>query len=159
MNLETYNKAMRTLIFDPLDMHNTTFSFQEAYEIGLLSLHAMNAHEEIVVLKQTATTGFNHRVVPYRPAGAAWSTSADMIKYVYNELSGDVAPDGTRLFAGQPLLKRRAPLVKAGANESYLRKQVGRFESDKEIFKKVSAAAPCLILISDSMKHYPKSKN
>lgn len=116
---EAYDRAMQELIFVPLDMQNTTFSFEEAYNQGIASPHALNIDGDIIILEQSTTTGFNHLVMPYRPAGAAWSTSADMIKYVFNELSGGIAPDGTRLFAKEPLLKRREPFVKTGANESY----------------------------------------
>ena len=116
---EAYDKAMQELIFAPLDMQNTTFSFKEAYSQGIASPHALDIDGEIIILEQSTTAGFNHLVMPYRPAGAAWSTSADMIKYVFNELSGGVTPDGTRLFAKEPLLKRREPFVKTGANESY----------------------------------------
>ncbi|MBU3021614.1 serine hydrolase [Aestuariibacter sp. A3R04] len=116
---EAYDRAMQELIFDPLDMHNTTFSFEEAYAIGVATPHELSVNEEIVIIEQSITNGFNHLIVPYRPAGAAWSTSADMIKYVYNELSGGVAPDGTRLFAEAPLMKRREPFVKTGERERY----------------------------------------
>ncbi|MEP1384726.1 MAG: serine hydrolase [Paraglaciecola sp.] len=85
----------------------------------LLPPHGVDLFGKTQIIKQTATDGFNHTVTPYRPAGAAWSSPSDMIKYVYNELSIGLAPDGTRLYAAEPLLKRREPTVATGAESSY----------------------------------------
>ncbi|WP_133471169.1 serine hydrolase domain-containing protein [Paraglaciecola marina] len=114
-----YDKAMDEYIFAPLKMQDTTFSFAEALTGNVASPHGLDLSGNTQLIKQTATDGFNHTVTPYRPAGAAWSSPSDMIKYVYNELSAGLAPDGTRLYAAEPLLKRREPTVATGAESSY----------------------------------------
>lgn len=114
-----YDKAMQEYIFDPLEMDQTTFSFEDALRGNYAKPHALNVSAENKIIEQTTDRGFNHTVVPYRPAGGAWSTPHDMIKYIQNELSEGVAADGTRLFAAEPLLKRREPSVAAGENRFY----------------------------------------
>lgn len=114
-----YDKAMQVYIFDPLNMQRTTFSFEKALSDNAASPHGLNLAGDIQTIEQTETKGFNHTVTPYRPAGAAWSSPSDMIKYVYNELSLGLAPDGTRLYASEAVLKRREPTVSTGAESSY----------------------------------------
>lgn len=114
-----YDKAMQEHIFDPLGMTQTTFSTQEALRGNHATPHEININDDIEIIEQTAGRGFNHTVMPYRPAGGAWSTPHDMIKYVKNELSEGVAADGTRLFAAAPLLKRREPFVATGKDSAY----------------------------------------
>lgn len=114
-----YDKAMQSLIFDPLKMDNTTFSFAEVYQGDFASPHVVDIQGNIEVVEQSAQKGFNHTIVAYRPAGAAWSTPRDMIRYIQNELSQGVAPDGTRLFAAETLLERRKPSVSSGKNRAY----------------------------------------
>ena len=114
-----YDKAMQEYIFNPLAMSSTTLSFNEALDGDFASPHASGLDGAVKLITQTKTTGFNHTVMPYRPAGGAWSSPADMIKYVQNELSQGVASDGKRLFAAEPLLERRKPFVSTGADSSY----------------------------------------
>jgi CubicO group peptidase (beta-lactamase class C family) len=46
-------------------------------------------------------------VYPHRPAGGAWSTTADMARYAQLELAKGVAPDGKRLVSEENLVERR----------------------------------------------------
>ncbi|MBU2917076.1 beta-lactamase family protein [Psychrosphaera sp. F3M07] len=114
-----YDKAMQQYIFDPLQMKHTTFSFAQALANDAASPHGLDLVGNTQLIPQTTTTGFNHTVTPYRPAGAAWSTPSDMIKYVQNELSEGVAPNGKRLFSAESVLKRRESTVATGADTSY----------------------------------------
>ncbi|MFT4939236.1 MAG: CubicO group peptidase (beta-lactamase class C family) [Paraglaciecola sp.] len=114
-----YDKAMQEYIFTPLDMMDTTFSFAKAISGDSASPHGLDFAGNTQLIEQTTTDGFNHTVTPYRPAGAAWSTPSDMIKYVQNELSQGIAPNGDRIFALAPLLQRRKPWVATGPNSSY----------------------------------------
>ena len=57
--------------------------------------------------------------MPYRPAGGAWSSAHDLIKYVQLELARGKLPDGRQLVSEQNLLARRAPGVPTGEDESY----------------------------------------
>jgi CubicO group peptidase (beta-lactamase class C family) len=54
---------------------------------------------------------FNYSIVPYRPAGGAWSSAHDLARYVQLELSEGRLPDGRRLVSAEHLLARRAPTV------------------------------------------------
>lgn len=110
-----FDKAMQTQIFDPLGMRETTFSMKKA----LASNHASPHDLDIDAKPAIAENGFNYGVVPYRPAGGAWSSAHDMIKYVQNEITEGVLPNGKRLVSAKNLLKRREPNVPIGEDAFY----------------------------------------
>lgn len=114
-----YDRAMQEYIFDPLGMHNTTFDFSSAIQGNFASPYGVNLNGELVSIRQTESFGLNHTITALRPAGAAWSTTTDMLKYIQNELDKGVAKNGKRLFAEAPLLARREPSVQTGTNASY----------------------------------------
>ena len=118
-----YDKAMQAYIFTPLGMADTTFDFTAAINGNVAAPHAVDINGQIEIVHQSATKGFNHTVMPYRPAGGAWSTPADMIKYVQNELTQGmgmgIGSDSVRLFDADALLERRKPMVAAGKDETY----------------------------------------
>jgi CubicO group peptidase (beta-lactamase class C family) len=114
-----YDLAMQEYIFDPLGMSNTTFDFTTAINGNVAKPYTTNFDAMVIDLQQTASKGFNHTGTAIRPAGAAWSTPSDMLKYIKNELNAGLAADGKRLFAQGPLLERRVPTVEAGAGETY----------------------------------------
>jgi CubicO group peptidase (beta-lactamase class C family) len=62
---------------------------------------------------------FNRTVYPYRPAGGAFSSAADMARYVQLELSRGLAPDGRRVVSEANLLKRRERGVPVGEDSYY----------------------------------------
>lgn len=116
---EAYDRAMQEYIFDPLQMHNTTFSFANALAGNIAKPYGLDRDFKPVELVHTASQGFNLTVIPYRPSGGAFSSSSDMLKYVANELSAGANSDGKRLFAEGPLLERRVPGVSSGEDEFY----------------------------------------
>jgi hypothetical protein len=61
---------------------------------------------------------FNWSPYPYRPAGAAFSTTADMVRYVQLEL-GKGMLDGKRVVSEANLLERRKPQVRVSDELSY----------------------------------------
>ncbi len=61
----------------------------------------------------------NLSIVPVRPAGGAWSTVNDMLKYVAMELAEGKLPDGKRYISKEALLARRAPQVAIGTDVTY----------------------------------------
>ena len=98
-----YDQAMQQRIFNPLGMTATTFDFAKALRGSHAEPHAFNLEGQQYV----ATMAPNYSVLSMRPAGAAWSSVNDVLKYVSVELSKGVLPDGKR-FIGEPaLLKRR----------------------------------------------------
>ena len=59
------------------------------------------------------------RLAASRPAGAAWSTVNDLLKYVQMEIDRGVLPDGKRYIGEAALLQRREPQVAIGADAYY----------------------------------------
>src|SRR6185295_2445700 len=66
-----------------------------------------------------ATHAINYSVIPVRPAGGAWSTVRDVLKYVQMELAEGKLPDGTQYISREALLARRAPQVAIGSDVTY----------------------------------------
>jgi CubicO group peptidase (beta-lactamase class C family) len=110
-----YDAAMREQIFTPLGMNATTFDMATA----LASDHASPHGDDIDGKPAVASMDFNYSIEPYRPAGGAWSSAADLIKYVQDEITQGVLPDGTRLVSSANLLARRAPNVSTGEDGEY----------------------------------------
>ncbi len=110
-----YDHAMQLYVFDPLQMNATTFDFKRA-----LSGNHASAHSPDVDGKPAkALTAINDAVIPLRPAGGAWSSVHDMLKYVSMELAEGRLPDGKTYISKEPLLERRAPQVYIGKDVSY----------------------------------------
>ena len=110
-----YDKTMQTLIFEPLGMSRTTFDMQKALSEDHASPHGQN----IDGVTKVVTTPINDIAIPYRPAGAAWSSPHDMIRYVENEVTQGVLPNGKRFMSAKNLLQRRVHTVPVGENEWY----------------------------------------
>jgi CubicO group peptidase (beta-lactamase class C family) len=110
-----YDKAMQTEVFDPLGMTETTFSMPKA----LAANHATPHDLDLDARPAVGQHAFNYSVIPYRPAGGAWSSAHDMIKYVQAEISEGLLPDGKRLVSARNLLQRRAPNVPVGEDAYY----------------------------------------
>ena len=114
-----YDKAMQAYIFGPLGMTQTTMSISQAMKGNYASPHGIDMNGKIEKIEQTDDRGFNHLVYAYRPAGAAWASPHEMMKYIQNELTQGVGPDGTRLFAAGPLIERRKPGVSSSKDRFY----------------------------------------
>ena len=117
-NLElgaAYDKAMQERIFDPLGMKSTTFDYARA----LAGNHASPHGDDIDGKPTVAGMAINYSIVPARPAGAVWTSSADLIRYVQDELALGKLPDGKQLVSSENLLMRRAPQISLGEDSSY----------------------------------------
>lgn len=112
---EAYDAAMKALVFDPLGMADTTFDMARAETGDFAMPHGVDLEGAPLLadLKADAV------IVPYRPAGGAWSSAHDMIRYVALELSQGVLPGGKRMVSAANLLMRRQPAVGLGDNISY----------------------------------------
>lgn len=110
-----YDKAMQTLIFDPLDMKETTFDFARALKADHASPHGIGLDGA----EHLASMDLNYEIIPYRPAGGAWSSVHDVIKYVRDELDEGKLPDGSQLVSAKNLLQRRARGVQLGEHAWY----------------------------------------
>jgi CubicO group peptidase (beta-lactamase class C family) len=110
-----YDAAMQEQIFGPLGMNETTFDMQRA----LAGNHASPHADDIDGVPHAGSNACNTVFEPFRPAGGAWSSAHDMIKYVQDELTEGRLPDGTRFVSAKNLLQRRVPFVPVGEDASY----------------------------------------
>jgi CubicO group peptidase (beta-lactamase class C family) len=110
-----YDKAMQTLVFDPLGMKSTTEDFARGQSGNAAAPHAPDVDGKPALAEGRT----NLSIVPVRPAGGAWSSVNDMMKYVAMELAEGKLPDGTRYISREALLARRAPQVAVGTDITY----------------------------------------
>jgi CubicO group peptidase (beta-lactamase class C family) len=110
-----YDKAMQTMVFDPLQMNVTTFDYARA----LASDHATPHGDNVDGKPSVASMAFNYSIYPARPAGGVWTSSGDLIKYVRLEMDKGRLPDGKQLVSSENLLMRRAPQVPVGEDATY----------------------------------------
>jgi CubicO group peptidase (beta-lactamase class C family) len=110
-----YDRAMQTYVFDPLGMIATTFNYARA----LAGNHASPHSPDVDGKPAKALMSINHAAIPVRPAGAAWSSVHDMLKYVSMELAEGKLSDGKTYISKEPLLERRAPQVSIGKDVTY----------------------------------------
>jgi CubicO group peptidase (beta-lactamase class C family) len=110
-----YDEAMRTQVFGPLGMKDTTFDYAKA----LKGNHAYPHAPDVDGQTARAAMEINFSVIPVRPAGAAWSSVRDMLRYVSMELAEGELQGGKRYIDRAPLLERRVPQVPIGRDETY----------------------------------------
>jgi CubicO group peptidase (beta-lactamase class C family) len=109
-----FDKAMQTEVFDPLKMSSTTFDFAKGQRGNAAVPHAPDVDGKPAL----AIAKVNTSVAPIRPAGAAWSSVNDMLKYVQMELAEGVV-GGKRYIGKDALLARRVPQVAIGTDATY----------------------------------------
>jgi len=110
-----YDSAMQSMIFDPLGMNETTFDMARALAADHASPHA----DDIDGKPSVASQDLNYTITPYRPAGGAWSSARDVIKYVQNELALGKLQNGKQFVSEKNLLERRKPNVPVGEDAFY----------------------------------------
>jgi len=110
-----YDQVMQTRVLRPLGMQATTFDFARA----LGGNHAVSHAPDVDGKPAHATMEVNYAVVPVRPAGGAWSSVRDVLRYVQMELDEGLLPDGSRYVSKQALLARRVPQVPIGQDVTY----------------------------------------
>jgi CubicO group peptidase (beta-lactamase class C family) len=110
-----YDSAMKKEIFAPLGMRATTFDFKKALASNHASPHGEDVDGKMAVAKQD----LNYAILPVRPAGGAWSSVNDMLRYVSMELAAGKLPDGKTFVSEKALLARREPQVMIGEDHTY----------------------------------------
>jgi len=110
-----YDRAMQSYVFDPLGMKATTFDYARA----LAGNHASPHSPDVNGKPDRALMSVNYAAIPVRPAGAAWSSVRDMLKYVSMELAEGKLPDGKTYISKEPLLERRVSQVSIGKDVTY----------------------------------------
>src|SRR5690606_11022384 len=110
-----YDQAMQALVFDPLGMDDTTFDYAKAQAGNYAAPHGLDIDHVVQVMDM----GLNDTIVASRPAGAAWSTVNDLLKYLRMEIDLGLLPDGSRYIGEAALLQRRQPQISLGADSDY----------------------------------------
>ena len=110
-----YDRAMQAEVFGPLGMARTTFDFARAQAGNHARPHGQDVSGQVRVMAMD----LNHSVIPMRPAGGAWSSVDDMLRYVRMELDDGRLPDGSRLVSADVIAERRKPKVAFGNDSSY----------------------------------------
>ena len=110
-----YDEAMRTRVFGPLGMTATTFDFKRAVAAN----HAVAHAPDVDGKPAHANMDVNYSVIPLRPAGGAWSSVRDVLKFVSMEIDEGTLPGGKRYIARDVLLARRAPQVAISKDVTY----------------------------------------
>lgn len=110
-----YDSAIQSYVFDPLGMKETTFNTKRAVSSNHAGSHSPDADGKTA----RAMTAINDAIIAARPAGGAWSSVNDMLKYISMELAEGKLPDGTTYISKEPLLERRAPQVSIGKDITY----------------------------------------
>lgn len=111
----SYDQAMQALVFDPLGMTNTTFDYARAQTGNYARPHGYDIDHKVAIMDM----GLNDTIVSSRPAGAAWGTVNDLLKYVQMEIDRGVLPDGSRYIGEAALLQRREPQISLGVDRDY----------------------------------------
>jgi CubicO group peptidase (beta-lactamase class C family) len=96
-------------------MTSTTFDMARAQKGDHASPHADDVDGKPAV----ADMDINYSIVPVRPAGGAWTSAHDLIRYVQLELDEGKLPDGHQLVSRENLLMRRKPQIQEGEDQSY----------------------------------------
>jgi len=110
-----YDRAMQALVFDPLGMKNTTFDYARAQSGNFARPHGYDMDHKVQVMDM----GLNDTIVSSRPAGAAWGTVNDLLKYVQMEIDRGLLPDGKRYIGEAALMQRREPQISLGVDRNY----------------------------------------
>ncbi|MGE0396891.1 MAG: serine hydrolase domain-containing protein [Kofleriaceae bacterium] len=111
---KAFDKAMQSLVFGPLKMNATTFDFKKGSGGNAAVPHSPDVDGKMTL----ALAKINTSIVPVRPAGGAWSSIKDMLKYVQMELAEGTA-SGKPYIGKDALLARRAPQVAVGTDATY----------------------------------------
>ena len=110
-----FDRAMKEHVFDPLGMRDTDFADARRITGNVASPHADSLDAKATLVAQDA----NALVIPYRPAGGAWSTAHDMALYALNELRAGKLADGRQMANREALLARRFKGVASGDGAFY----------------------------------------
>jgi CubicO group peptidase (beta-lactamase class C family) len=107
---------MQRRVLDPIGMTSTTFSFDRA----LANPNRATPHGQTVAGKYVPISPDLERpLVPFAPAGAAWSTARDVSRYLITQLNRGVAPDGKRVVSAENLTATWQPQVEIAPDVSY----------------------------------------
>ena len=103
----SYDRAMQTLVFDPLEMTASTFEMSKALERNHAVGHADNIDGQVA----TSPMDINRAAAAVRPSVGLWTNIEDLSHYVQMELRNGMLASGTPYMSESSLLERRRPGV------------------------------------------------
>jgi CubicO group peptidase (beta-lactamase class C family) len=109
-----YDRAMQAYVFEPLGMKSVTLDFPHALAANHCSAHAPDIDGQPAKVAME----LNYCVIPFRPAGGAWSNVRELMRYVAMELA-EGKLDEKRYLDSELLLARRIAQVSIGKDETY----------------------------------------
>ncbi|MBX2997903.1 MAG: serine hydrolase [Caldilineaceae bacterium] len=113
---DAYVQSLQERILEPIGMENTTLSFEEVVARGDYAVpYGQNVMGELYPIPLDV----EKFLMPIAPAGAHWSTSLDMARYLITQLNRGVAPDGTRVVSEENLAETWEPQIAITADASY----------------------------------------
>ena len=115
---QAYDRAIQEKVFTPLGMTATTFDTAKVVAHDWAEPYADGVTGKPTALGATGMA-LNRAIAPYRPAGGAWSSANDLVKYVRFELNEGRLDDGTQYVTAKNLLQRRVPNVSVGEDKTY----------------------------------------
>jgi CubicO group peptidase (beta-lactamase class C family) len=102
-----YRAAMRERVLGPVGMPRSTFALNDVLVDGDYAVsHGADLNGELRPLALLQEDRFVNSVAP---AGALWSTAAEMARYLQTELARGVAPSGARVVSAESLERTWAP--------------------------------------------------
>jgi len=110
-----YDQAMQTRVFGPLGMTSTMFDFARARRGNYARGHTLDLDGKPAFALSAAPEG----IFGLRPAGGAWSTVHDLLRYVAMEAAKGLLPDGARYISEAAVVARAAPQIVVGPHITY----------------------------------------
>jgi CubicO group peptidase (beta-lactamase class C family) len=93
----------------------TTFDYAKA----LASDHASPHGNDVDGKTAVSDMALDYAIIPARPAGAVWTSSSDLMKYVQLEANRGKLPDGKQLVSAENLVMREKSQVTLGEDSWY----------------------------------------
>lgn len=112
---EAYAAAMQAKVFGPIGMTSTTLDAAQVASGDHAMPHALAIDGETRVMP----LDIERQVEPIAPAGGAWSTVGDMLKFAQTELGEGVAPGGVRVVSAERYRERTRVRVESSSEGGY----------------------------------------
>lgn len=131
---EAYFKAMQELIFSPLNMKRTTFSFEKVLlDENHASPHGQDILGNTLIIPEDNELGMRYLA----PSGGAWSTVSDLAQFMLTELNDGMMPNGEQLIEPINISYRRKPQISVENKVDY---GICWFIQDSEGLKRIHHA-------------------
>ncbi len=112
-----YEDYLRQNIFEPLQMHDTTFSPTKEQRNRMVSMHDRTAEGKSVDAPMPENCVFEDYIPERKAAGAGIATTAeDYIRFADMLCQNGVSPDGTRVLSENAVKRMSTPNVPAEIN-------------------------------------------